>query len=242
MVSVEDGSGLAHSETWSTFEERLHKKFPDPRHCFLINFAYDIAKYSHAYQVRADGTPYYRHPRGCSLIAIDECGETDINVVLGTLLHDVGEDSNFFGHSRNVPYSEWIRVVRLRTRLIFGSEVANMQIAVTNPKVEGIEILTKEHAHKVALNNLRGGPVKAIKVKMYDRLHNLRELRNMPLEKQIEKIKETREDYFPIFELAKTDYPEDTEYLMSEMEKEMSAIEAELEYNNSGVNATSEVE
>jgi len=89
-----------------------------------------------------------------------------------------------------------------------------MVLTTTKPKVNGIDVLTKEQAREMYYRQIREGNPKAILVKMADRLHNLRTQYAMSPKKQIWKIRETEEVYFPIFEAAREVYPEETEYLI----------------------------
>ena len=64
---------------------------------------------------------------------------------------------------------------------------------------------------------IAGGP-KAIMIKMADRLHNLRTLGARSRENQLKIVKETREEYFPLFESVSNTYFKETKYLISQME------------------------
>lgn len=167
-----------------------------------VMFAYDMAKFAHGHagQVReGNGQRYFEHPRHVTLILIDELGVMDPNLLRGSLLHDVPEDTGLLGNSHDGSYREWREVVRWRITKAFNSEVARMVLDVTKPFVDEDEIKSKDEGMEMYLENLRQARPDSIIIKMADRLHNLRTLDDVDPAKRVRKIHETEDMYYPIF-------------------------------------------
>jgi guanosine-3',5'-bis(diphosphate) 3'-pyrophosphohydrolase len=200
-----------------SFKERL--KVLSWKERAKIEFAYDLAKASHRPQLREGGERYFEHPRAVTLILLDECKIKDPELVIAALLHDTVEDTQVFGHHEYRPYSRWIEVARFRLEPIFGKNVTDMIIALTKPRVDGVEIKTKRQSQSRYLENLVKAPRKTLLVKMADRLHNLRTMGYRPKGKQEKVLRETRNMYLPLFEKALQDYPKEVGLLLSEIRK-----------------------
>jgi len=208
-----------------------------------IMFAYDLAMTGHKEQKRTHGGPYFdHHVREVALILLDECHIKDPNIIIGSLLHDAGEDTAIFGDLQEktlrrvdnkiiktqIKYSEWVNEARQRAQRTFNPEVAEILIADTKPKPDLIEIPDKETALKIHYENLRKASPKAILIKMADRLHNLRTLGSEKPKKRKRKIKETQEILCPIFTQTKTTYPNEANYLLSEIHKSIGIAQKNL--------------
>lgn len=220
-------------ESWITFKERLKDFAPGAR--ARIDDGYDVAKTAHRGQSRESGEDYFEHARGATIIALDECRIKDPDIIIGILTHDVAEDSVLLGYYDGIPYSEWRKTADRRARKYFGRKVSEILIAVTTPKVDGVEILTKHEAKQVAYANLRAASHEAVLVKMFDRLHNLRTLGFRAPEDQLRVIEETESVYFRIFERAKEKYPREARYLLAEMRKSIASVRKNLQSNNGSV-------
>lgn len=150
----------------------------------IIWSAYYFAEEAHRGQFRKSGEPYIIHPVAVAQILIDH-GE-DYETILAALLHDTVEDTS---------------VTLMDIAIQFGWSVANIVDGVTKmPKIpelskKDIELATKKKFVLSFLNDIR-----VIKVKLADRLHNLRTLQHMRPEKQIKIAKETLEIYAPVAE------------------------------------------
>lgn len=184
----------------------------------LLDFAYDLAKEGHRTHKRDGGDRYFEHVRNVALILIDECHVTNLDIIAAALLHDTVEDSPIFG-SITKPYSERKLISFFRLNKIFNAETANLIITLTKPAVDGVEIKTAEDAHELYLNNFRRASPAAVLIKMADRLHNLRSLEETTEEKRNRVIKETKEEYLPIFEELKLQYTKEALYLVTEIKK-----------------------
>ncbi|MBR0085246.1 MAG: bifunctional (p)ppGpp synthetase/guanosine-3',5'-bis(diphosphate) 3'-pyrophosphohydrolase [Lachnospiraceae bacterium] len=149
----------------------------------LIEKAYEVAKKAHGGQLRKSGEPYIIHPLCVALILADL--ELDKETIIGGLLHDVVEDTE---------------VTDPQIAEEFGDEVALIVDGVTklgkmSYKADKIE-MQAENLRKMFLAMAKD--IRVIMIKLADRLHNMRTLRFMPVEKQKEKARETMDIYSPI--------------------------------------------
>lgn len=209
-------------ENHQTFIERL-KGFSEEE-SFLIDFAYDLAKIGHVRQTRDTGERYFEHLRNVALILIDEIEIHNYKMIIAALLHDSIEDTFIFGHATKKNYSEWQKIAMHRLTKLFDWETAGMIINLTKPKIDGVEILDNQQAHRVYINNLSKSSEETILIKMCDRLHNLRSLKGCTQEKQKRIAKETQETYFSLFEKVLNKYPKEGKYLLSEMKKTLAIL------------------
>ncbi len=141
----------------------------------FIKRAFFLAKEAHAGVRRRSGEPYLLHPIAVAQIVIDEIG-LGVKSVVAALLHDVVEDTEY--------------TVEDMER-IFGPKIASMVDGLT--KMSGVfNAETSEQAEyfrKVLLT--LSDDVRVILIKIADRLHNMRTLGSMPLNKQIKITGET---------------------------------------------------
>ncbi len=141
----------------------------------FIKRAFFLAKEAHAGIRRRSGEPYLLHPIAVAQIVVDEIG-LGVKSVVAALLHDVVEDTEY--------------TVEDMER-IFGPKIASMVDGLT--KMSGVfNADTSEQAEyfrKVLLT--LSDDVRVILIKIADRLHNMRTLGSMPLNKQIKITGET---------------------------------------------------
>ncbi len=141
----------------------------------FIKRAFFLAKEAHEGVRRRSGEPYLLHPIAVAKIVIEEIG-LGVKSVVAALLHDVVEDTEY--------------TVEDMER-IFGAKIASMVDGLT--KMSGVfNADTSEQAEyfrKVLLT--LSDDVRVILIKIADRLHNMRTLGSMPLNKQIKITGET---------------------------------------------------
>ena len=142
-----------------------------------IKDAFELALEAHKDQYRKSGLPYIIHPIAVALIVAKEL-ELGPNPVIAALLHDVVEDTEYT-----------LEDVRER----YGDDVAFLVDVVTKKKKE-------KYSHSKQVDNFRQllesmqYDVRAVLIKLADRLHNMRTLESMKPDKQMKIAGET--DYF----------------------------------------------
>ncbi|MBK5253042.1 MAG: bifunctional (p)ppGpp synthetase/guanosine-3',5'-bis(diphosphate) 3'-pyrophosphohydrolase [Peptostreptococcaceae bacterium] len=148
----------------------------------IIRAAYDKAYELHKGQLRRSGEPYIIHPLNVALV-LARLG-MDNDAIVGGLLHDVVEDTDY-----------------TRENLVedFGEDVAVLVDGVTklgNIVFGSMEELQAENFRKMFLAMAKD--IRVLIIKLADRLHNMRTLEYMPTEKKVEKARETLEIYAPL--------------------------------------------
>lgn len=142
-----------------------------------IRAAFELAREAHAPQKRKTGEPYIFHPIAVANIAAEEL-MLGANPVIACFLHDVVEDT---------PYT----IENIRER--FGDDVAFLVRVVTKKPTHDYELSKQLDNYRQLLNSMQYD-IRAILVKLADRLHNMRTLASMKPEKQMKIAGET--DYF----------------------------------------------
>lgn len=142
-----------------------------------IRAAFELVREAHAPQKRKTGEPYIFHPIAVASIAAEEL-MLGANPVIACFLHDVVEDT---------PYT----IDDIRER--FGEDVAFLVRVVTKKPTHDYELSKQLDNFRQLLNSMQYD-IRAILVKLADRLHNMRTLASMKPEKQMKIAGET--DYF----------------------------------------------
>ncbi len=144
--------------------------------------AYCFAEAAHNGQTRNSGEAYINHPLEVANILI-EMG-LDTTSIIAALLHDVVEDTE-------------ISLEEISSQ--FGNEVASL--------VDGLTKLSKivfQNKQEQQVENLRkmflamAKDIRVILIKLADRMHNMRTLRFLPVERQKKIARETLEIYAPL--------------------------------------------
>ncbi len=146
-----------------------------------IKQAYFMAKKFHEGQFRKTGEPYIIHP-----IAVAQIVNNDMQLgaapIIAALLHDVVEDT-----------AASIDDVREQ----FGEEVAYLVNTVTKHQPTQVEASKQVENFKQMLAAFNFD-IRALLIKLADRLHNMRTLKSMKVEKQLKIAAETDFFYAPL--------------------------------------------
>lgn len=142
-----------------------------------VRDAYALAAEAHKDQRRKTGEPYIIHPIAVARIVAEEL-ELGANPVIAAFLHDVVEDTDY-------------TIEDIRER--FGNDVAFLVGVVTKQKKDKYEKSKQVDNYRQILASVQYD-VRAILIKLADRLHNMRTLDSMRPDKQMKIAGET--DYF----------------------------------------------
>ncbi len=169
MIDVEDLIALVHNYNPRTNAD-------------LIRLAYDYGRKMHAGQMRHSGEEYFTHPVAVAAILTEQ--RLDDATIVTALLHDTIEDTK----------STYAEVARL-----FGEEIAELVDGVTkltNLQLSSSEAKQAENFRKLLIAMSKD--LRVILVKLADRLHNMRTIKSLPLEKQQRKARETMDIFAPL--------------------------------------------
>lgn len=166
-----------HTENRKAFFDRLEPVL-SPTELLDVEVAYELAKHSHRAQFRKEcdgaGQPlrYFEHPRRVALIAIDEVGLLDRNLIISCLMHDALEDTN---------------VSAAMLEHLFGKEVCKTVKLVSKCPKEGYYDRLRSYGTELA-----------VMVKMLDRMDNLRSMGDCSEEFKARQIRETCDVIIPL--------------------------------------------
>ncbi|MEO0546478.1 MAG: bifunctional (p)ppGpp synthetase/guanosine-3',5'-bis(diphosphate) 3'-pyrophosphohydrolase [Pseudomonadota bacterium] len=148
----------------------------------LLNRAYVYAMHQHRNQTRASGDPYFSHPLEVAAIVTDL--KLDQESVVAALLHDTIEDTDS---------------TRQEIDAMFGHHIGVLVDGLT--KLKRIDLVSKKSRQGENLRKLLmavAEDVRVLLVKLADRLHNMRTLGHVPLEKRERIAQETMDIYAPL--------------------------------------------
>ncbi|MBK7711889.1 MAG: HD domain-containing protein [Bacteroidales bacterium] len=148
----------------------------------LILKALEFAAGRHKAQFRKglDRVPYINHPIQVANLLINEAGETDPVLLAATMLHDVIEDTVNSVDERD----ELIRIISG----MFGDQILSLTMEVTDDKT-----LEKKERKRLQVVNASHKSMNARKLKIADKIMNLRDITDNPPEDwPLQRIK----DYF----------------------------------------------
>jgi len=148
----------------------------------LMTKAFETARTAHSQQIRKSGEGYINHPLAVAKIVADI--GLDETTVIAALLHDAVEDTE-------------ITVADVERD--FGPEVAAIVDGVT--KLDRIRFDSKEEQQAATMRKMLVAMAKDLRVliiKLADRLHNMRTIAAIPVEKQQRIASETLDIYAPL--------------------------------------------
>lgn len=148
----------------------------------IIRKAYEFSAKVHKGQKRASGEPYLIHPMAVASIITDL--KLDEPSIVGGLLHDTVEDT---------------LTTLDELKGIFGREITALVDGVT--KLSRTNFSSREEKQAENFRKMllaMGKDVRVILIKLADRVHNMRTLDHMPLDKQMLTAQETLDIYAPM--------------------------------------------
>lgn len=168
----------------ATFIDRVRAELRTVDYVQLVN-AYQLYKALHAEQNRRDGARYVTHPRAVAEILMD-FGPSSQEEIITALLHDTIEDAFILPHLLEA---------------VFGPHVSHGVLMLTK-----YEVQLRDHGfiEKVKLDSpaYYGRLARADRfirrVKLADRIHNLRTMSGMGIDHQRKQVGETRQFILPI--------------------------------------------
>lgn len=160
----------------------MRRYFPEGDEAVVIH-AYDVAQRMHTGQFRLSGDPFITHPIAVALI-LAEYG-LDPETLAAALLHDTVEDTDLTLQE----VEDW-----------FGPTVVRLTDGVT--KLDRVKFdLSREDAEAASIRKMvvsMAQDVRVLIIKLVDRLHNLRTIHPLPVDRQLVKARETLEVYAPL--------------------------------------------
>ncbi len=169
MISEEDLIALVRNYNPKTNADRIER-------------AYEFGQQMHEGQFRHSGEPYFSHPVAVAAILTEQ--RLDDATIITALLHDTIEDTK----------ASYGKVTEL-----FGDEVAKLVDGVT--KLTNLQLSSRETKQAENFRKLfmaMSKDLRVILVKLADRLHNMRTIKAMRPEKQVQKARETMDIYAPL--------------------------------------------
>lgn len=147
-----------------------------------VMLAYEFGAAAHHGQKRKSGAPYISHPVAVATILADM--RMDHETIAAAILHDVIEDTSAAADELEEK---------------FGKAVRTLVDGVT--KLDQVQFKSRAEAQASSFRKMLLAMIEDIRVilvKLADRLHNMRTLESMPIEKQRRIARETLEIYAPI--------------------------------------------
>ncbi|MBT9558544.1 MAG: bifunctional (p)ppGpp synthetase/guanosine-3',5'-bis(diphosphate) 3'-pyrophosphohydrolase [Myxococcales bacterium] len=148
----------------------------------MVKRAYAYASEKHEGQTRKSGEPYITHPLAVADLLADL--NLDVPSVCAAILHDTIEDTS-------ATYDE--------VSTLFSKEIADLVDGVT--KLGKLRFRNKEERQAESFRKMllaMSKDIRVILVKLADRLHNMRTLGHIPVEKALGIASETRDIFAPL--------------------------------------------
>jgi GTP pyrophosphokinase/guanosine-3',5'-bis(diphosphate) 3'-pyrophosphohydrolase len=169
--------------TAASFAALTHKlDYLEPADIKRVREAYRFADEAHLGQFRASGEPYITHP----IAVAGLCAEwkLDAQAIMAALMHDAMEDCG---------------VTKIELIERFGAPVADLVDGLT--KLDKLQFSTREESQAESFRKMllaMARDVRVILIKLADRLHNMRTMDAVALDKRTRIAGETLEIYAPI--------------------------------------------
>ncbi|HYE91425.1 MAG TPA: bifunctional (p)ppGpp synthetase/guanosine-3',5'-bis(diphosphate) 3'-pyrophosphohydrolase [Terriglobales bacterium] len=148
----------------------------------VLERAYRFSEASHQGQQRASGESYFSHPLEVAHLLVDF--KMDVTTVTAGLLHDVLEDTH---------------ATKEELESEFGKEIAELVDGVT--KLGKLAFSSREERQAENFRKMliaMARDLRVIMIKLADRLHNMRTLHFLPIEKARKIAQETLDIYAPL--------------------------------------------
>src|SRR5262249_15037643 len=148
----------------------------------LLTRAYHFSEHSHQGQQRASGEPYLSHPLEVAGLLVNF--KMDVITVTAGLLHDVLEDTD---------------ATKADLQRAFGIEIAELVDGVT--KIGKLAVSSREERQADNVRKMlvaMARDLRVLMIKLADRLHNMRTLEYLPVEKAKKIAQETLDIYAPL--------------------------------------------
>jgi GTP diphosphokinase / guanosine-3',5'-bis(diphosphate) 3'-diphosphatase len=161
--------------------QRVKGYYPDADFT-LLRKAYHYATKSHEGQTRRSGEEYIIHPLNVAVTLIKL--KMDLDSIIAGILHDVVEDCDVSPTEINDEFSP---------------QIAQLVVGLT--KISKIKFKTKEESQAENFRKMvvaMAKDIRVIIVKLADRMHNMRTLQYVSVEKQKKIAQETLDIYIPL--------------------------------------------
>ena len=148
----------------------------------LVREAYKFADAAHLGQYRASGQPYITHPIAVAGLCAD--WKLDAQAIIAALTHDTIEDCG---------------VTKVELIEKFGAPTADLVDGLT--KLDKLHFSTREESQAESFRKMllaMARDVRVILIKLADRLHNMRTMQSMAVDKRQRIARETLDIYAPI--------------------------------------------
>lgn len=211
-IQEEEAITAAFKEIVDIYLASQHRKKVE-----IITKAFNFARQAHKGVRRHSGEPYIMHPLAVARIVCKEIGLGSTSIC-AALLHDVVEDTDYTVED---------------IRNLFGEKIAQIVDGLTKIAggVFGIQASEQAENFKKLLLTM-SEDIRVILIKIADRLHNMRTLEFMPVNKQYKIAGETLYIYAPIaYRLGLSKIKTELENLSFRYEhpEEYAAIEKKIE-------------
>ncbi len=163
--------------------EKICAQYLKEEDCAVIEEAFSLAAARHAGQKRRSGEPYINHPVEVALILAEDL-HMDADTICAALLHDTVEDT-----------AETLDDLCAK----FGNTVCDLVDGVT--KLASIQVSSMDEKQALNLRKMifaMSQDIRVIIIKLADRLHNMRTLAALPVDRRQFKARETMDVYAPL--------------------------------------------